>query len=83
MNEFQWGLACPDKGCNFTAKTQWRGVRLTEKDEEDIFSGRRTRWISGLVSAKNRPFTARLYLDEELKIAFEFQPKANGQGSGK
>lgn len=83
MNEFQWGLACPDKGCNFTAKTQWRGVRLTEKDEEDIFSGRRTRWISGFVSAKNRPFTARLYLDEELKIAFEFQPKANGQGSGK
>lgn len=77
MNEFQWGLACPDKECGFTANTQRCGVRLTEADEKDIFSGKRTRWISGFVSAKNRPFTARLYLSDDMKIAFEFQTKSN------
>lgn len=72
MNEFQWGLACPDKECGFTANTNKKGVRLTEADEEDIFSGRRTRWIKDFLSGKNQPFTARLYLTDDLKIAYEF-----------
>lgn len=72
MNEFQWGLACPDKECGFTANTNKKGVRLTEADEEDIFNGRRTRWIKDFLSGKNQPFTARLYLTDDLKIAYEF-----------
>ncbi len=83
LNEYQWGLSCPDKRCGFTANTNRRGVRLTEEDEIAIFSGKKTRWIKGFVSEEGKPFVARLYLDNELKIRFEFPAKGKNGGTAK
>lgn len=75
LNEYQWGLACPDKRCGFTLNTNLKGVRLTEEDEIALFSGGKTRLIKEFISSKGQPFSARLYLDKDNKIKYDFPPR--------
>lgn len=76
LSEFSWGLACPDKkSCGYTVGTLKCGVRLTEAEEIALFRGQKTPVIHKFKSSEGKAFAASLYLDDDLKIKFEFPSK--------
>jgi hypothetical protein len=75
MNEYSWGVACPQQSCRYTFNSTICGVQLTDTDIDDILSGRKSRVITGLKNKNGKYFSASLYLDEEKGLSLEFPNK--------
>ncbi|MDG4590723.1 DNA topoisomerase [Enterococcus faecium] len=62
-------------GCKFTLPKRWSQKALTKKNVQDLLSKRETSLIKGFKSKKGSNFSAKLTLNDEMKLAFEFPKK--------
>ena len=59
-------------GCDFVVWKEIAGKRLTEKQIHDLTGKGKTRLIKGFTGRSGKKFDARLRLDEQWKVVFEF-----------
>lgn len=70
-----YGCSCYKDGCKFTLPKRWSQKALTKKNVQDLLSKRETSLIKGFKSKKGSNFSAKLTLNDEMKLAFEFPKK--------
>ena len=83
-----YGCSRDKDGCGLTIWKEVAGKKLTAKQVQDLLVKGRTARISGFSSKAGKRFAARLRLDEQSRIAFEFDnsPKRStrsGRRSGR
>ncbi|MBE9885864.1 DNA topoisomerase III [Enterococcus faecium] len=70
-----YGCSGYKDGCKFTLPKRWSQKALTKKNVQDLLSKRETSLIKGFKSKKGSNFSAKLTLNDEMKLAFEFPKK--------
>lgn len=70
-----YGCAGYKDGCKFTLPKRWSQKALTKKNVQDLLSKKETSLIKGFKSKKGSNFSAKLTLNDEMKLAFEFPKK--------
>ena len=60
------------EGCDFVVWKEIAGKRLTEKQIHDLTGKGKTRLIKGFTGRSGKKFEARLRLDKQYKVVFEF-----------
>lgn len=70
-----YGCSSYKDGCKFTLPKRWSQKALTKKNVQDLLSKRETSLIKGFKSKKGSNFSAKLTLNDEMKLAFEFPKK--------
>jgi len=60
------------EGCNFVVWKEISGTQLTEKQIHALIGKGKTRLIKGFIGRSGNKFDARLRLDEQWKVVFEF-----------
>lgn len=70
-----YGCSGYKDGCKFTLPKRWSQKALTKKNAQDLLSKRETSLIKGFKSKKGSNFSAKLTLNDEMKLAFEFPKK--------
>lgn len=63
------------EGCDFSFSKIIAGHEITSEEAKQIIEGEKTALLQGFVSKKGKTFSARLKLDDEHNIAFEFEKK--------
>jgi len=63
------------EGCDFVVWYEMAGKKLTEKQIETLIDKGRTGVIKGFKSRSGKPFEARLRLDGDWKVVFDFVTK--------
>lgn len=71
-----YGCSGYKDGCKFTLPKRWSQKALTKKNVQDLLSKRETSLIKGFKSKKGSNFSAKLTLNDEMKLAFEFPKNA-------
>lgn len=74
-----YGCSGYKDGCKFTLPKRWSQKALTKKNVQDLLSKRETSLIKGFKSKKGSNFSAKLTLNDEMKLAFEFPKKIKTQ----
>ncbi len=70
-----YGCSGYKDGCKFTLPKRWSQKALTKKNVQDLLSKRETSLIKRFKSKKGSNFSAKLTLNDEMKLAFEFPKK--------
>ncbi|MGX7132413.1 type IA DNA topoisomerase [Enterococcus sp. JM9B] len=70
-----YGCSGYKDGCKFTLPKRWSQKALTKKNVQDLLSKRETSLIKVFKSKKGSNFSAKLTLNDEMKLAFEFPKK--------
>lgn len=70
-----YGCSGYKDGCKFTLPKRWSQKALTKKNVQDLLSKRETSLIKWFKSKKGSNFSAKLTLNDEMKLAFEFPKK--------
>ena len=71
-----YGCSRYREGCKFTIWKVVAGKRLTARQVQALLTRGSTERIKGFKSKAGKPFTARLKLDIEFKVAFDFENRA-------
>jgi DNA topoisomerase-3 len=66
------------EGCDFVVWKEISGKRLTEKQVHALIGKGKTRLIKGFNGRSGKKFDARLRLDEQWKVVFEFSKRNQG-----
>lgn len=75
LNEYLWGLKCPEQKCSFSMNTTVCKRRLSEEEVSIILKGGTTKGIR-MTNSSGKDFVAKLCLDEDMQIKFIFpKPK--------
>ena len=67
-----WGCSRWREGCDFVIWRIVAGKKLTEAQAKTLVAGRTTAELKGFKSKGGRSFSARLKLDEQFHVTFEF-----------
>lgn len=67
-----WGCSRWREGCNFAIWRIVAGKKLTEVQAKLLVAGRTTSELKGFKSKQGKSFSARLKLDEQFRVVFEF-----------
>jgi DNA topoisomerase-3 len=71
-----YGCSRYREGCKFTIWKVVAGKRLTPRQVQTLLTRGSTEQIKGFKSKAGKPFAARLKLDAEFKVAFDFEKRA-------
>lgn len=67
-----WGCSRWQEGCDFIIWRSVSGKKLTETQVKTLVAGRTTAELKGFKSKAGKSFSARLKLDEQFHVVFEF-----------
>ncbi len=67
-----WGCTRWREGCDFVIWRIVAGKKLTEAQAKTLVAGRTTSQLKGFKSKQGKSFSARLKLDEQFLVVFEF-----------
>lgn len=67
-----WGCSRWREGCDFVIWRVVAGKKLTEPQVKTLVAGRTTRELKGFKSKAGKSFSARLKLDEQFHVVFDF-----------
>ena len=73
---------CSNVDCPFTVFRDKGGKRLSDKQITDLVGKGKTELVKGFKSKEGKPFDARLVLDKDFRVGYEFPPRKDGK-SGK
>ncbi len=62
----------PEMGCGFRVFAEIKGKKLSNAMVRELITKRKTRVLKGFVSKTQQPFEARLILDDQLQVKFDF-----------
>ncbi len=68
-----YGCSRYREGCRFTIWKVVADKKLTEKQVQALLTRGHTDWLRGFTSKAGKKFEARLRLDEDCKVAFDFE----------
>lgn len=73
--KFSWGYGCLGykQGCKFGIKAKMAERTIKEKEVKELLEKGETSLIKDFISKNGKPFTAKLYIDEDKKINFKFK----------
>ena len=79
-NAKAYGCSRYREGCKFAIWKMVAGKRLTERQAQMLLTRGATDQLKGFKSKAGKPFAARLKLDAEFKVSFDFdEPWASGE----
>ena len=70
---------CSNVDCPFTVFRDKGGKRLSDKQITDLVGKGKTELVKGFKSKEGKPFDARLVLDKDFRIGYEFPPRKDGK----
>ena len=70
---------CSNVDCPFTVFRDKGGKRLTDKQITDLVGKGKTELVKGLKNKEGKSFDARLILDKDFRIGYEFPPRKDGK----
>ncbi len=76
-----WGCSRWREGCDFVIWQTVAHKRLTEAQARALVAGKATGLLRGFRSKQGQPFAARLRLDGEARVVFQFAPAAASRPS--
>lgn len=74
VRKVPWGYGCSNykSGCKFSMNSSICGKKLTDKQIESLFTKGTTAEIKGFTSKSGKKFSARLVLNSDGKVTFNF-----------
>ena len=74
LKKMKWGWGCSGykTGCKFSVSQVIAKKKLTDLQVKKLVNEGKTSSIAGFVSKAGKKFSAKLYLDENQKVQFEF-----------
>ena len=70
---------CSNVDCPFTVFRDKGGKRLSDKQITDLVGKGKTELIKGFKSKEGKSFDARLILDKDFRVGYEFPPRKDGK----
>ena len=70
---------CSNVDCPFTVFRDKGGKRLSDKQITDLVGKGKTELVKGFKSKEGKSFDARLVLDKDFRIGYEFPPRKDGK----
>jgi DNA topoisomerase-3 len=75
-----WGYVCPNAGCGFRFGHTVAGKMLAHSEVKALLAGETVGPLSGFKSKKGSEFSAKLTLDKDFNINFEFESDGKFHG---
>lgn len=72
---------CEDENCGFSFYNKVAGLQLSKSQVEQLFKNKKTDIIKGFTSKKNQEFSAKLILNADFEIEFDFEKESLGNCS--
>lgn len=70
---------CSNVDCPFTVFREKAGKRLSDRQITDLVVKGKTELVKGLKSKEGKSFDARLVLDKDFRVGYEFPPRKDGK----
>lgn len=70
---------CSNVDCPFTVFRDKGGKRLTDRQITDLVGKGKTELVKGFKSKEGKSFDARLVLDKDFRVGYEFPPRKDGK----
>lgn len=70
---------CSNVDCPFTVFRDKGGKRLSDRQITDLVGKGKTELVKGFKSKEGKPFDARLVLDKDFRVGYEFPPRKDGK----